>query len=234
MADIDSAFEEEVEETAEEVVEPEKEETTEPEEVEETESDDEPKDESEETKESAAFKQAYLDEKGKRQRLEERISELESLVPRQEEELPDPFEDPEGYKEAIKAQARREVEEEANRNRMKRIEERRTEMLETKEDFTQMEQIFDILSVRNPEIRQGMFESSDPVGYAYEKAKAYHDEVMKPEKVLTTEMPDESEFDEKPKPKSKPNLAKASAGASNKVEVEKDESLGDVFADQSY
>jgi hypothetical protein len=79
-----------------------------------------------------------------------------------------------------------------------------------------------------------MFESADPVTYAYEKAKAYHDEVMKPEKVLTTEMPDESEFDDKSKPKSKPNLAKASAGASNKVEVEKDDKLGDVFADQKY
>ena len=241
MTDLNDALEEEtveepVEETeAEEVEEteeaekPETEETTEETEEETEESEDLP-----ESKESAAFKQAYQDEKRKRQRLEDRLTELEKLVPKQEEELPDPFEDPEGYKEAIKAQARQEVEEEANRNRMKRIEERRTELMENNEDFIQMEQIFDILSVKNPEMRQEMFESADPVKYAYEKAKTYHDEVMKPEKLLTTEMPDEEEFDDKPKPKRKPNLAKASAGASNKVEIEKEDGLNDVFADQNY
>jgi len=242
MADIDSAFEDETAEESVETDQPENNETAEDIDTDVDESE-ETSDESEETeteevpedsKESAAFRQAYQDEKRKRQRLEERLSELESLIPKQEEDLPDPYEDPEGYKEAIKAQARREVEEEANRTRMKRIEERRTELIENNEDFLQMEQIFDILSVRSPEVRKEMFESSDPVKYAYDKAKAYHDEVMRPEKVLTTEMPDESEFVGKAKQKGKPNLAKASAGASNKVIVEKEDGLGDVFADLKY
>jgi hypothetical protein len=245
MTDVNQAFEEETtEETVEETVEKPAEDTAEAETVEEEvkpenetaeDSEDGQTDESEDEVKSVAFKQAYMDEKRKRQRMEERISELEQLVPKQEEELPDPFEDPEGYKEAIKAQARREVEDEAGKARMKRIEDRRTELMENNDDFLQMEQIFDILSVREPEIRQEMIESTDPVQYAYDKAKAYHDEVMRPEVVLSTEMPDESETEDKtPPPESKPNLAKASAGASNKVEVEQDDKLNDVFADQKY
>lgn len=190
-------------------------------------------DETETFTKSAAYP-AYQDEKRKRQELEKRLEQIESRLPKEEEELPDPFEDREAYEAALRAKWEREQAEKAQADRMKKIEERRTQLLETKDDFAQMEQIFDILSVRNPEVRQEMLESNDPVGYAYNKAKEYHDEVMKPEKVLTEEMPDTSEVDKKPTP-SKPNLAKASAGASNKVVVEKDADLDEeLFADMKY
>lgn len=240
--DLDTETEETVEETEEDVeeeskVDEESEEETSEETEEETEDSTETtSEEQDEEKVEKAFKQAYMDEKRKRQRLEERLDRLESQIPKQEEELPDPIDDPEGYEQAIRAKVQRELDQQNQKERIRKIEESRTKMLESKPDFTKMEQIFDIIAVDNPSIRQEMLESADPVAFAYNKAKEYHDEVMRPEKVLTTEMPDESEFEDKPRKSSKPNLAKASAGASNKVVVEKDLDLDDeeLFADLKY
>jgi hypothetical protein len=198
-------------------------------ETEQTEASKEP--EKKDSKESNALvpKAALLDERRKRQALEDRLSVLEKLVPKQEDEAPDPYRDLDKYNEFQRKKWEREQIENSRKERISKIEKRRTELLEQNPDFEEAERVFEILSIRDPNLGRELMESPDPVSFAYEKGRTYIKEVLSPAKVLSTEMLDESE-----KPSKKPNLAKATAGATNKVEVDNEPTLKGVFADQDY
>lgn len=183
----------------------------------------------EKSKETLVPKAALLDERRKRQALEDRLSELEKLIPKQEDEAPDPYRDLNAYNEYQRKKWEREQIENAKKERISKIEKRRTELLEQNEDFLEAERVFELLSIRDPSLGKELMESPDPVSFAYEKGKTYIKEVLSPAKVLSTEMPDETES----KPR-KPNLAKMTAGATNKVEVDSEPTLKGVFADQDY
>lgn len=187
------------------------------------------KKESKDSKDALVPKAALLDERRKRQALEDRLEKLEKLVPKQEDEAPDPYRDLDKYNEFQRKKWEREQIDNSRKDRMSKIEKRRTELLEQNPDFEEAERVFEILSIRDPNLGRELMESPDPVSFAYEKGRTYIKEVLSPAKVLSTEMPDEIEA----KPK-KPNLAKATAGATNKVDVDNEPTLKGVFADQDY
>lgn len=169
---------------------------------------------------------AYMEEKRKRQELAEKIAKLEALVPKQEETAPDPYEDLEVYNTFMRKQWENEQTESQRRKHIERIEKDRELYLETKDDFAQMEEVFQLMVIKNPKLRDEMIESGNEVKFAYEKASEYYNSLLGTKKA---DIADELT----PAPKKKPNLATINGGRSN-IEVEKDEDLEDVFADQKY
>lgn len=107
----------------------------------------------------AAFKTAYLDEKRKRQELEQRLAE------REPEKLPDPVEDPEGYAAAL--DQRRETSE----LRLK-VSLSRDLLIDSKgkDDYESKEAVFVELTKQNPSLVSQMHASANPARFAYETA----------------------------------------------------------------
>ena len=173
---------------------------------------------------------AYMEEKRKRQELEKRLAELEPLIPKQEEEAPDPYDDIDAYNEFMRKKWEREQEESQRQETVRRIEEKRQKLLEQHDDFLEMEEIFQMMVIKTPSLRDEMIQSGNEVEFAYEKAKEYHDSFFKA--AVDDSMAEESE-ESTPKPKRKPNLANINGGG-NSVEVEKEDELEDVFADMKY
>lgn len=168
---------------------------------------------------------AYMEEKRKRQELAEKVAKLEALLPKEEETAPDPYEDLEGYNTFMRKQWEREQTESQRKKHIERIEKDREAFLEKYDDFTQMEEVFQLMVIKNPKLRDEMIESGDEVKFAYEKASEYYNSLLGPKKTEAEELT--------VAPKKKPNLATINGGKNN-VEVEKDEDLEDVFADMKY
>jgi len=89
----------------------------------------------EETEQKAVPMAAYMEEKRKRQEYEERIAKLESLVPKQEEEAPDPYDDLDAYNEFMRKKWEGEQEDNQRKEMTRRIEEKRQKLLEKHDDF---------------------------------------------------------------------------------------------------
>jgi len=217
--DIDTLFEGETEEA---------EETEEVEEVEEAE--EETKGETEESAPPADNEPKLVplavvhDERRKTQELKAEVERLKSQLP-QDDDAPDPMEDLEGYN----AYQRTKWEKEALQER---IEKSRNKMLEEKPDYTDLENIFMVLSAQTPSLVEELNIHPDPARFAYEKGKAYLDnqkEMLRAE-ILSEQSP---EPEEKPKVRT-PNLATATAQASNTTPIEEEEAMDEMFGDMPY
>jgi hypothetical protein len=98
-----------------------------------------------------------------------------------------------------------------------------------------MERFFRAAVEVNGSLQTKMNASDDPAGFAYEEGKKYlasFQSNIKPETIKdTVEDPTETRNNSATEA---PSLASATAQASNSNPVEKDESLNEMFADQSY
>jgi hypothetical protein len=163
---------------------------------------------------------ALLDERRKAQQLKAELEDIKRKLPPQTKE-PDMYEDPEGYKAWIKAEARREFEEAEKKRWEETVEISRSAMLEKHDDYEKMEKYFLFLSREDESLIKAMKNSNDPALFAYEKGKAYFDEMTTPPKV--------------PKSKSAaPSLVIATSRGSNTTPVERDVGLNEMFSDQRY
>lgn len=113
-------------------------------------------------------KKAVLDERRKRQELERQLRELQNQVnnPKEEEEIPDPIDDPVGYKDYVKNSLKQEMFAE-------RVNETRIEMEAKHDDYLEMEQKFIELSNDDPKLAKQLRQSSNPAKFAYDTAKRY-------------------------------------------------------------
>lgn len=125
----------------------------------------------------------------------------------------------------MRKQWEKEQTESQRQKHIQRIEKDREAFLEKYDDFTQMEEVFQLMVIKNPKLRDEMIESGNEVKFAYEKASEYYNSLLGPKKAEVDEVT--------VAPKKKPNLATINGGK-NTVEVEKDEDLDDVFADIKY
>lgn len=164
--------------------------------------------------ESSKFwaKQAYLDEKRKRQELEKRLKELEA--PKQEE--PSLFENPQAVLGTLKAQLSATLSREF--------------MKELKPDYEDKEKYFVSLCQKHPELVDQLQSATNPAKFAYETAEKYQllDEIGDP-KAYRAKL--EAEIREKlnselKTSKKKPSLAKT---PSVTTEADDDDSLGAIL-----
>lgn len=115
-------------------------------------------------------KTAVLDERRKRQELERKIQELETKfnqpAPQEkvEEEVPDPIDDPVGYKNYVKDSLKQEI-------FLERVNETKAEMQAKHDDYSEMEKKFIELSNDNPALAQKLRQVSNPAKFAYDTAK---------------------------------------------------------------
>jgi len=178
-----------------------------------------------------------LDERRKRQALEEELNELRNQVGSTQEskDSPDPFEDPEGYKEHLRNEIRAEY-------RKDMISKSRQKILSEKgEDYLAKEKVFMELAEENPNLVQKMNESWDPAQFAYDQAVDHlqHEEIRqagglekwreKERERIKKELSTETATQESKANESEqvPSLATASS-ASGGYATPVDESLDDV------
>ena len=173
-------------------------------------------------------KAAYLDEKRKRQEREQELEQLRKELDefktqkqKQEEDEPDIFADPDGFKKSIKDSIRQE-------SVRTRVGISREILMESKADYAEMEVKFIAMAKENPALSEKMLASSNPAKFAYETAKkqAALDDIGDPvsyrEKLkaeilaeLHGKSEPEAETIAKPKVEHTPSLANASAAKSN-------------------
>ena len=185
--------------------------------------------------ESIGLQAALVAERHKRQEAEKKLKDLE-----EPETVPDPIEDPTGYSDHIKAEAKKNL-------LITKIELSRDLMMDSKEDYTEKEKVFmDLIGTNNdegvfiisdPSLFQKFQEAKSPARFAYDHAVQYLDVQTKSdpeyrEKLkieILAELQKEIEKTEKGvKATDVPNLTKASAG-SNTTQVEKLVDLEDMF-----
>jgi hypothetical protein len=175
---------------------------------------------------------ALLDERSKRQALEDQVSDLQSRIPVVNEE-PDPIIDPEAYKAYVKAEVKADFDKEVNDKWAAKVEASRSTMLETEADYEEMESGFMTAVKVNPDLQAQMNAEPDPAKFAYDEGKKY---LLGLAKRFAPK--DETEVTETEEPTLKlvktPNLAKATAQAPNSIPAEKEETLGEMFEDQPY
>lgn len=169
-------------------------------------------------------KAAVLDERRKRQQLEEENRALREQIP-QSDEAPDPYEDLDAYNEYMHKQWEKAAYEKQERQRFENIDKSRSIMLEQHDDFAEMEKIFEVMVASNPELAEKRIASGDEPKFAYETAKAYKNSLLG---ITPTET-----VAEKPEINA-PNLASATAVGKNTPDIEQEEGLMDIFGDQQY
>jgi len=190
---------------------------------------------------------ALHDERRKVKQLREENETLRQQIPKADAGAPDRFEDPEGYDSWLKGEWQKEQDAKAHTEYVASVEKSRGDMLSEHEDYIEVEQIFYVLAQQDPSLTQDMMDSNDPAKFAYEKGKEWQDGQR--EKLIANLIADGytksdasdisdaeiiSETAEKVKKVKTPNLATATAAASNTVRVEKEEDIADMFEDQSY
>jgi hypothetical protein len=121
-------------------------------------------------KESVPLK-ALTEERHKRQEAERRAQDAEAKLKQASQEdkkVPDPVEDPEGYKQYM--------EDEANLNALRtKVSLSRDIMLDLKEDYAEKETVFVELAKTNPFLVQQMNASPNPAKFAYQTAVEHLD-----------------------------------------------------------
>jgi len=171
---------------------------------------------------------ALQDERHKRQQYEKEIEQLRSQLPKSDE-APDPYEDIDAYDAYKRSKWEQEQNTKQEQQRNARINESRSKMLETHEDYDEMEQIFQLMTVSDKTLVEKMFASGNEAKFAYDTAKEYKESLIggKPEIVEETQTTDKSAIEV-------PNLAKVTAQAKNTQGLDKEEDIDDVFADMQY
>lgn len=169
---------------------------------------------------------ALHDERRKAQQYKEENETLRNQIPKTDE-APDPYEDIEAYNAYMRKQWDDERNEEVRRQRVENLDKSRGQMLEQHDDYDEMERIFELMTAADNSLVEKMFASGNEAKFAYETAKAYKESLL-PTAQTETEETEETSITEVP------NLAKATAQASNLPQVEKEATIEDVFADQEY
>lgn len=177
---------------------------------------------------------AALHDKARRvQELREENEKLKSQIP-QTEQKPDMYEDPEGYEAYVEAKVEEKFLAKKIEDENERLEKSRNNMIENHTDYLDVEDVFMFRSRNNKTLVDEMLASVDPAKFAYEKGKAY----LKEQKdALRAELLAENSEDiDKPTSKKTvaPSLASATDAGSNTVQVEKEESMDEMFGDQKY
>lgn len=197
-------------------------------------------------KEESVPIKALTEERRKRQEAEKRAQELEAKFKAapQEQKVPDPIEDPQGYTQYM--------EDKSNLDALRvKVNLSRDLMLDLKEDYSEKEQVFVELAKANPFLIQQMNASPNPAKFAYQSAvehlevQKYKDPKFKDElkeqirKELLEEMKQEKgEKQEKPGKKSAldvPDLTKATAAGKNSDTAVKEVThVNDVLQDSPF
>jgi len=119
-----------------------------------------------------------------------------------------------------------------------KVEESRSKVLEEKEDFTEMEKVFEIMTLSDPDLIQKMIYHENPAMFAYETAKEYKAGLLGTKEEVEVEVEDEKEKvskERKVQAVDGVNLATATAQAKNTPQVEKEDYDDDeMFQDQKY
>lgn len=161
-----------------------------------------------------------LDERRKRQELEKEVKRLKETYEKQEDtQAPDPVEDPEGYKEYLRAQI-------TGEERMNRIIASQEDMRLKHSDYDEMEAIFTKMAVLDPKLVDELNSHPKPAQFAYEKATEFMDS-MRPKTETKEQKRKESAV-------KVPDLTKATTKVSNTTPVAKKQEFDALFADQSY
>ena len=172
---------------------------------------------------------ALQDERRKRQHLEEEVEALRKQVP-QSDEAPDPYDDIDAYDTFRRNQWQREQNMAMDRQRRNDLDVSRSKMLEQHNDYDEMERIFEIMTTSDRSLVDKMFQSGDAAKFAYDTARTYKASLMpKQETVETSE-----DVEQKASVTAMPNLATATAQASNTVQLEPEADIDDIFADIGY
>lgn len=180
---------------------------------------------------------AYFDERQKRQGLEAKLAEFE----KQQEEAIDPVADPEGFRAQLLSQVK-------TMTQADRISMSRSLMIDAKEDYAEMEQVFLGMVEKDPSLATKMRDADNPAKFAYEQAQQHKtleeigDPVAFRERLrqeilaeLKTEQkgegPENSEEEEKPAKTTTSSLATKTASGSNSDDVETSPSntIDDLF-----
>lgn len=242
IADLDGVFEsDEAEETsAKQVTNSTEAEESEAEETEAEETEGEKDAEPPAAEEKSVPYAALKDERRKRQELEEEIKQLRAQkTEKTEEKVPDPIEDPEGYKNFMDNSQKRE-------SLSIKINLSRDIMLDSHTDYEEVEKTFIDLAKANPFLVHQMNASPNPARFAYKTAKEHLEiqqlkdpkyreklEAELREKILS-EMKDKRPDKKKTSAVQVPDLTKATAVASNTSPVEKLEDLNDILRDSPF
>ena len=171
---------------------------------------------------------ALQDERHKRQQLETRLQEIEKQLPKTDE-APDPITEPDEYESYIRNKVEKEYEDRAAAEYKEKVEASRSQMLEAETDYIELEKVFMLMTTTDDTLAVQMNASADPARFAYDTAKAYRADLLKPETPETIQ--DVVAQVERPVP----SLASATAQTSNSTpEIAEEESMDEMFADQKY
>lgn len=181
---------------------------------------------------------ALTEERRKRQEAEKRAEELEAKLNKEipEEKIPDPVEDPEGYKNHM--------EDRRHLDALKvKVSLSRDIMLDAKPDYADKEEIFVALARKNPFLVQQMNASANPAKFAYQTAVEHLDteklrdpkykETLKEEirQQVLAELQKKPEEIRKKSALEVPDLTQATAAGKNSDKVEKESTLDDIISD---
>lgn len=174
-------------------------------------------------------KAAMLDERRKRQLLQEENERLRGQLPKQEDDVDFYESDQAEYDRNLRNKWESEMREHQQRVQSDNLNKSRSAQLELHDDYLEMEKIFELMTTSDESLIGDMLASQDAASFAYNKAKEYKASLIggKPEVEPEVEV-EKSEVD------APISLATATATASNTVQVEKEEDIDDVFADIKY
>ena len=175
-------------------------------------------------------KAAMLDERRKRQLLQEENDRLRGQLPEQENDVDFYESEQADYDQNLRNKWESEMREQQQRVQSENLNKSRSAMLEQHDDYIEMEKIFEIMTTSDDSLIGDMLASPDAASFAYNTAKEYRASLIggKPE------VEAEIETEVKKSGVDAPSLATATATASNTVQVEKEEDIDDVFADMKY
>lgn len=194
-------------------------------------------------KEESVPVKALTEERRKRQEAEKRAQELEEKFKQaapQEQKVPDPIEDPQGYAQYM--------EDKSNLDALRvKVNLSRDLMLDLKEDYAEKEQVFVELAKTNPFLVQQMNASPNPAKFAYKTAvehlevQKYKDPKFKDElkeqirKELLAELQEKGEKPGKKSALDVPDLTKATAAGKNSdTAVREVTHINDVLQDSPF
>ena len=170
---------------------------------------------------------ALHDERRKAQQAREEAEMLRKQVPVQDE-APDPYEDIDKYNAYMRQQWEREQFAKQDQQRRQNLDQSRSKMLETHQDYEEKERVFELMATRDPSLVDKMFMSGNEAKFAYDMATSYINSVLPKGKAETIETAETAPIAEVP------NLAKATAQAKNTPQVEPEATIDDIFADMEY
>lgn len=174
---------------------------------------------------------AFMGVKDELKQTKELLKQYKDQIQEPDANEPDPVEDPQGYKEYIKAKVLKEEREE-------RINDSRSNALEKYEDYLEKEKVFMFLASQDPKLVEKMNASNDPAKFAYDQAQTYQQEQRE---AIRAEIEAELKSSEEVKPSKAevrkknavemPDLTKAAAIGSNSEPLAKMPTLDDVLTD---